>query len=86
MIDDTVGDKSEDLLFWGKVILSYIAAGWNPNNINGMLDFYRRREIPGQQRTNQNGATKQPTQQSNAPTREQAQRAIKERDQRNAAV
>jgi len=35
-----------DLEVWSQVVLGWIANGWNPRNVNGMLDFYRRGEIP----------------------------------------
>ena len=49
---DTVGEKSTDLEFWGDVIKHYIGKYPNKANIIGMMDFYKRRELPG---TNHNG-------------------------------
>ncbi|MBU1480033.1 MAG: hypothetical protein KJ694_22150, partial [Gammaproteobacteria bacterium] len=42
----TVGEEQANLDFWGQVVFAYVGLGWNPTNIRGMLDFYRRREIP----------------------------------------
>jgi len=46
-IIETVGDDPEKLKLWGDVVKAYIAHGWNPANIAGMLDFFKRGEIPG---------------------------------------
>lgn len=46
-IVEAVGDLPDDLDFWREVIIGYIGNGWNPQNVNGMLGFYRAREIPG---------------------------------------
>lgn len=42
----TVGEGEEDLQFWGKVVKGWVGCGWNPTNVQGMLEFYLRREIP----------------------------------------
>lgn len=49
LIAETVGEKAEDVQFWGEVILAYIGMGWNPVNVNGMLEFYRKRVLPSKQ-------------------------------------
>jgi DNA-binding Lrp family transcriptional regulator len=41
-----VGDKPADLEFWGSVIKNWLLMGWNKTNVKGMIDFYKRREIP----------------------------------------
>jgi hypothetical protein len=46
-IAEMVGDKQADLDFWGQVVKAYVGLGWNPTNVKGMLDFYERREVPG---------------------------------------
>ncbi len=53
----------EDLDFWGKVILGWRGKGWAPFDVNGMLDWYNRREIPGQrpQPRKIQGQSQQPT-------------------------
>ena len=45
-IAETVGEKPEDLEFWGQVVLAYIGLGWNPGNVSNMLAYYEKREIP----------------------------------------
>jgi hypothetical protein len=45
-MQEAIGDKPADLKFWGDVVLGWIAKGWNPRNISGMFDFYKRRELP----------------------------------------
>ena len=46
-IAGAVGTSETDLDFWRKVVTGYIAHGWNKYNVSNMLDFYKRREIPG---------------------------------------
>jgi len=41
-----VGTAPADLEFWGDVVKAYVGCGWNPKNVKGMLEFYKRREIP----------------------------------------
>jgi hypothetical protein len=43
-IEADVGGKHE---FWSKVIHGWLGMGWNGGNVNGMLDFLKRGEIPG---------------------------------------
>jgi hypothetical protein len=35
-----------DLAFWQEVIRHWIACGWSPQNLKGMLDYYRERRLP----------------------------------------
>jgi len=42
-----VGDAETDLAFWGRVVKAYVGQGWNPTNVKNMLEFYGRREVPG---------------------------------------
>lgn len=44
-----VGDKPEDLEFWRKVIIGWTGKYPSKHNVEGMLDYYQRREIPGYQ-------------------------------------
>jgi hypothetical protein len=43
---DAIGEKPEDLKFWAEVVTAWIAKGWNPRNIAGMYDYFKRRELP----------------------------------------
>jgi len=50
-----VGEKEADLQYWGAVVFFWVGAGWNPVNAVGMLQFYRKGELPtmpGYGRTN----------------------------------
>lgn len=42
-----VGDKPDDLEFWRRVIIGWTGKYPSKHNVEGMLDFYKRREIPG---------------------------------------
>jgi hypothetical protein len=33
---------------WGEVVRAWIAVGWKPRNVTGMLDYFRRGDIPGE--------------------------------------
>lgn len=52
-MDEAIGSKLDDLTFWQQVVTAWVAKGWNPRNIQGMFDFYKRRELPA----NGNGRT-----------------------------
>lgn len=47
LIGDTVGNEPEALILWENVVRAWIATGWNPGNVKGMLDFFSKGEIPG---------------------------------------
>lgn len=46
VIEAAVGNDPGALEFWRQVVLGYIGQGWNPANLNGMLEFYKRGEVP----------------------------------------
>jgi len=46
-LDSEIGKAEKDLKFWGEVVHGYVGMGWNPGNVSNMLEFYKRREIPG---------------------------------------
>ncbi|RPJ40078.1 MAG: hypothetical protein EHM35_00280 [Planctomycetaceae bacterium] len=46
-IASTVGTDPARLEFWGRVVKKWVGLGWNPMNVEGMLDHYRRNELPG---------------------------------------
>ena len=58
-IHETVGDQLDDLEFWDAVIAKYDALGWNPKNIDGMLEWYEKRELPAVTRRGGNGKGEQ---------------------------
>jgi hypothetical protein len=46
-VAEVVGEKDEDIAFWRQVVFYYVGVGWNPTNVDNMLQFYRRGETPG---------------------------------------
>lgn len=46
-VDTTIGTSTADIERWRTVIRSWIGCGWSKRNVKGMLDYYRRNEIPG---------------------------------------
>jgi hypothetical protein len=43
VISETVG---EDVARWEKTVGAYVLMGWNPANVSGMLEYFKRGEIP----------------------------------------
>ena len=86
----TVGEQIADLERWGQVVKCYVGLGWNPGNVRGMLDFFKRNEIPpdGKARNNPNGnGTQKPKRHTSSPTPEQIaedRRLLAERDRKRA--
>jgi hypothetical protein len=42
-----VGDEPKALALWERVVAGYVLKGWNPRNVAGMLEFFKRGEVPG---------------------------------------
>ncbi len=49
-IDQTVGSSPDDLEFWNQVLVRWAGCGYNPMAVDGPLDYFRRRELPGGKR------------------------------------
>lgn len=45
-IEKTVTTDDASLTRWGNVVEAYILCGWYKGNVSGMLDWYKRNEIP----------------------------------------
>ena len=45
-IENLIGRREDDLALWRQVVHEWIALGWNPMNVRGMLGFFSRQEIP----------------------------------------
>lgn len=45
-IEQCVKRDDDSLALWGRVVEAYILCGWNKINISGMIDWYKRGEIP----------------------------------------
>lgn len=50
LIDNTVGRKDFNLELWRKVLVEWAAIGWNPRNVQGVLDCFKQGGI--KKRTN----------------------------------
>lgn len=62
-IEQCVNQDDKSLALWGRVVEAYILCGWNKVNISGMIDWYKRGEIPHTSRAfsgNGNGHDKEP--------------------------
>lgn len=46
-IDEDIGRDEVSLQRWAAVIQGWLGCGWSPGNVNGMLDYFKRNEIPG---------------------------------------
>lgn len=53
----TVGETPENLSLWGRIVEAWTGKGYFAGNVKGMLDYFERREIPGQdyEKVRQNG-------------------------------
>ncbi len=45
-----VGDTPESLTLWRKVVLAYVALGWNKRNLKNMLEYFKLKEISVQRK------------------------------------
>jgi hypothetical protein len=45
-IADTVGERPDDVAFWGQVVYGWIKVGWRPTHYEGMLERFKNRDIP----------------------------------------
>lgn len=59
MIETNVKATPSSLAFWRKVVTAWAANGWNPRNVQGMVDCYLRNEIPVPGNKNQGNNRKQ---------------------------
>jgi hypothetical protein len=54
-LHEAIGDTPEALDLWKQVVRAWIGLGWNPMNTDGMLDYFKRNEIPHLERKGDNG-------------------------------
>jgi hypothetical protein len=54
-LHEAIGDTPEALDLWKQVVRAWIGLGWNPMNTDGMLDCFKRKEIPHLERKGDNG-------------------------------
>ena len=47
-LETEIGEIEVDLKIWGEVVFAWVGMGWNPTNVKGMLEHFRRKEIPGE--------------------------------------
>jgi len=45
-----VGTEQDNLQFWRNVIRAWLGKGWRKDNVSGMLECYRARRLPGEDR------------------------------------
>lgn len=46
MIEENIIKSTKSFAFWRKLVTAWAALGWNPRNVQGMIECYQRREIP----------------------------------------
>jgi hypothetical protein len=59
-IDSTVGTGPLALTLWRDTVTAWIAVGFKPTNVSGMLDNFNRGELPGKDHPGSNGSPKVP--------------------------
>ncbi len=42
----SVSVEETELSRWKSIVKSWILSGWNPNNVDGMIDMYNKRQLP----------------------------------------
>lgn len=47
-IAEAVGEQPADLDLWKTIIIAWLGLGWKKTNVSGMLDYFNRGEIPGE--------------------------------------
>lgn len=52
-----IGSDPANVAFWEQVVRAWIARGWRKNNVGGMFDYYKRRELPGEKGPIKQGAS-----------------------------
>jgi hypothetical protein len=60
-IEAAIPTDESSLSLWGRVVEAYIVQGWNKRNVGGMIEFYKRGEIPGARPRGGNGNGRTPT-------------------------
>ena len=50
-----VGSEPDAVELWRKIVRAWIGLGWNPMNTDGMLEFFKRQEIPRGGKPGDNG-------------------------------
>jgi hypothetical protein len=51
-----IGDEPDSITRWQSTVHAWMGCGWKPGNITGMLDYFRRNEIPETRRDNGNSS------------------------------
>ncbi len=72
-----VGAEEQSLVLWRKVLQTWVARGYNPMNVEGPLEWFKKREIP------QNGSGK-PAENTNERRPVESIEVIQARMQKNA--
>lgn len=47
-IADTIGEAKEDIARWRRIVMAWVGVGWNPRNVSGMLDYWGKAALPGE--------------------------------------
>jgi len=46
-IESAIGDNEDNLAFWKQVCEKWSLLGWKPDNLDGQIDYFNRRQLPG---------------------------------------
>jgi len=88
IVDETVGDQPGELQRFENVIKRWLLAGYNPKNVGGMLDYFNRRELPGEANKNGTSRTGNRKQKTSSPATPKAecQKPVTVRRRRGSGV
>jgi hypothetical protein len=74
-----VGDDEQAIQRWGEVVHYWVGRGWNPSNVEGMLEFFKRGDMPNSggdhersNRDRRNGGSVTPTDAAEQRKRDEA--------------
>jgi len=48
ILAETIGDDLDALRFWKRIISVWLEMGWSPMSVPLMIDFFRKRQLPGE--------------------------------------
>lgn len=67
-ISEAIGTEQAALDRWREVVTAWIGCGWNKRNVTGMLDFYRRGQLPSTGNGGNRGNTRASSGTNRAPS------------------
>jgi hypothetical protein len=51
-IANAIGDNETDIIAWKDIVKTWVLSGWNPQNVDGMIDMFKNRNNQGGKSSN----------------------------------